>query len=165
MLLKVTLTVAMWCKSILDILSTLWGKASPGNLPNALSVIPIMLPQQEKKMTLCPTVVRLSDTAAFLRILHWCGWNMPCRAHWAKGLRAIRGCWWGKDYSKKIRVEEQREDRKHLLSLRGLRVTTGIVPYFKTLCLKPTRRRQLKILLHQKFQLLWVICFLDKKNK
>jgi len=39
-------------------LMRLWGKASPGNLPNALSVISIMFQQQEKKMTLCPTVVR-----------------------------------------------------------------------------------------------------------
>lgn len=146
MLLKVTLTVTMWCKSILDILSWHFEEKHHQEIsPNALSVIPIMLLQQEKKMTLCPTVVRLSDTAAFLRILHWCGWNMPCRAHWAKGHRAIRGCWWGKDYSKKIRVEEQREDRKHLLSLSGLRVTTGTMPYFKTLCLKPTRRRQLAL--------------------
>lgn len=60
-------------------LVTLWGKVSPGNLPNAQSVIPIMLPQQEKKMTLsnsCQTIWHCwlpKDPA-----LAWVGHAMSC---------------------------------------------------------------------------------------
>ncbi len=85
---------------------------------------------------------RLSDTAGFLRILHWRGWDMPCRAHWAKGHKAIQGRWWGKDYSKKIRVDEQR-DKEKIGSISQWAVTIGTMPYFKTSWLKSTRQRKL----------------------
>lgn len=104
--LKVIITTMMRCESILSIPHDTSSRSRMS--PSAHTIIP----QQEKKIALCPNTRRQSDTAGFLKNMRWRGWNEPSRAHCAKGRGAIRGCWRERNCSKKIRVEGRRDRGK-----------------------------------------------------